>query len=154
MSASEYEYFKIKSRSRVGRVAVDFNGLFGNRDLTKDIPLRNSDIVTIPRKRQVVSVSGEVANPGFLTYVPGKDYNYYIATAGGYSDQAGRNNVSIIKTATGEWKKAKKGKGLEPGDTVWIPEKKKHNYIVNIKDIAVFIGNLATIYLVIQQATQ
>jgi polysaccharide biosynthesis/export protein len=154
MSESEYEYFKIKSRSKVGRVAVDFDGLFGKNDLSKNVPLRNSDVITVPRKRQVITVSGEVANPGFQTYVPGKDFAYYISAAGGYSDQAGRSKVSIIKTATGEWKKAKKGKGLEPGDTVWIPEKKKHNYIALAKDVAVFIGNLATIYLVIQQATQ
>jgi polysaccharide biosynthesis/export protein len=115
--------------------------------------LRNNDVISVPRKRQVVSVSGEVANPGFLTYIPDKDYIYYIQMAGGYSDRAGRGSISIIK-ASGEWKSPKKGKGLEPGDTVWIPEKKKHNYIGTIKDLVIFVGNMATIYLVIRQATQ
>jgi protein involved in polysaccharide export with SLBB domain len=153
MSETEYEYFKIKSRSKVGRVAVDFYGLFQKNDLTKNIPLRDNDVISVPRKRQVISVSGEVANPGFLTYVPDKDYIYYIGMAGGYSDRAGQSGVSIIKTS-GEWKTARKNKGLDPGDTVLIPEKKKHNYVGTIKDIAVFIGNLATVYLVIRQATK
>jgi protein involved in polysaccharide export with SLBB domain len=153
MSESEYEYFKIKSRSKAGRVAVDFPGLFEHGDLSKDIPLRNNDVVVIPRKRQVVSVSGEVANPGFLTYIPDKDYVYYIQMAGGYSDRAGHSGISIIK-ASGEWKSPRKGKPLEPGDTIWIPEKKKHNYIGGIKDLVLFIGNVATIYLVIRQATK
>ncbi|HBZ00269.1 MAG TPA: hypothetical protein DEO84_03005 [candidate division Zixibacteria bacterium] len=153
MSESEYEYFKIKSRAKMGRVAVDFNSLFAGHDLSKDILLRNFDVVSVPRKRQVVNVSGEAANPGFLTYLPEKDYIYYIQMAGGFSDRAGRRNVSIIK-ANGEWKSPQKGKPLEAGDTVWIPEKKKHNYIGTIKDLVLFIGNLATIYLVIRQATQ
>ncbi len=152
MSESEYEYFKIKSRAKIGRVAVDFKRLLEQHDKSKDILLRNNDVISVPRKRRVVTVSGEVANPGFLTYVPDKDYTYYITMAGGYSDRAGKGSISIIK-ASGEWKSPKKGRGLDPGDTVWIPEKKKHNYIGIIKDVTLFIGNLATIYLVIRQAT-
>lgn len=153
MSESEYEYFKIKSRSKTGRVAVDFTRLFNHHDGGKDVYLRDSDVISVPRKRQVVSVTGEVVNPGFLTYVPDKDYNYYIRMAGGYSDRAGKGRVSIIKASTGEWRTAKKGRVLDAGDTVWIPEKKKYNYIGIFKDTALFIGNLATIYLVIKQAT-
>jgi protein involved in polysaccharide export with SLBB domain len=134
-------------------VAVDFPGLFIKHDITKDILLRGNDFINVPRKRQVVSVSGEVANPGFLTYIPEMDFRYYIRMAGGYSDRAGRGSISIIKSS-GEWKSPKKGVGLEPGDTVWIPEKKKHNYVSTIKDLVLFIGNMATIYLVIRQATQ
>ncbi len=153
MSESEYEYFKIKSRSKAGRVAVDFPALFINHDSSKDIYLRSGDIINVPRKRQVVSVMGEVANPGFISYIPTMDYAYYIRMAGGYSDRAGRGDVSIIKPS-GEWKSPKKGTGLEAGDTVWIPEKKKHNYLGAAKDLVLFIGNMATIYLVIRQATQ
>jgi protein involved in polysaccharide export with SLBB domain len=153
MSETEYEYFKIKSRSKIGRVAVDFNKLFIQNDRNSDILLRDNDWINVPRKRQVISVSGEVANPGFMTYVPGKDYTYYIKMAGGFSERAGGSSIAIIKAATGEWKNARKGKGLEPGDTVWIPEKKKHNYVAIIKDVAVFVGNLATVFLVIKQAT-
>ncbi|OGC90376.1 MAG: hypothetical protein A2W25_02150 [candidate division Zixibacteria bacterium RBG_16_53_22] len=153
MSEQEYEYFKIKSRSKVGRVAVDFVQLFEKDDFRQDMRLRDNDVVTVPRKRRVVNVSGEVANPGFLTYAPKEDYAYYIRMAGGYSDRAGKSRVSIIKT-TGEWKKAKRGKTLGPGDTIWIPEKKKYNYIGLMKDIAIFAGNMATVYLVIRQATK
>jgi len=53
MSESEYEYFKIKARSKVGRVAVDFKGIFIDHNLSKDIPLRDGDIINVPRKRQV-----------------------------------------------------------------------------------------------------
>jgi protein involved in polysaccharide export with SLBB domain len=154
MTDSEYEYFKIKSRSRPGRVSVDFVGLFENGDRSKDIILRDGDVIRVPRKSRVINVIGEVANPGILPLSPGSDYRYYIDRAGGYSDRADKGGVSIIKGVTGEWKKAKGGNPLEPGDTVWISEKKKHDYWGFIKDTLIFVGNLATVYLVIQQATK
>jgi len=105
-------------------------------------------------KGKFISVTGEVANPGFQTFIAGNDYEYYIKMAGGYSDRAGRGNISIVKGSGGEWKKPKKGRALDAGDTILVPEKKKHNYLGIFKDTAVFIGNLATIYLVIRQASQ
>jgi protein involved in polysaccharide export with SLBB domain len=153
MSESEYEYFKIKSRSRPGRVSVDFVGLFINGDSTKDFILRDGDVIRLPRKSKVVNVIGEVSNPGIMSYESGKDFRYYIARAGGFSERANKGDVSIIDGITGEWKNAKKGKGLEPGDTIWISEKKKRDYWGFFKDTLIFIGNIATVYLVIQQAT-
>lgn len=153
MSESEYEYFKVKSRSKPGRVSVNFIGLFVEGDTTRDFILRDGDIIRVPRKSKVVNVIGEVSNPGILTYVTGKNYRYYIERAGGFSDRADKGGVSLIDGITGEWQKAKKGKIIEPGDTIWISEKKKRNYWGFIKDTLVFVGNLATIYLVIRQAT-
>jgi protein involved in polysaccharide export with SLBB domain len=153
MSESEYEYFKIKSRSKPGRVSVDFSGLFIEGDTTRDFILRDGDVIRVPRKSKVVNVIGEVSNPGILSYVSGKNYKYYIARAGGFSDRADKGGVSVIDGITGEWQKAKKGKNIEAGDTIWISEKKKRDYWGFIKDTLVFVGNLATVYLVIQQAT-
>lgn len=154
MSESEYDYYKTKSRSKPGRVAVDFIGLFVNADSTKDFILRDGDVINVPRKSKVVSVIGEVSNPGLLPYSPGADYRHYINGAGGFSDRASKGKVSVIKGISREWKKAKGGKPLEPGDTVWIPERKKRDYWIFIKETLVFVGNLATVYLVIQQATK
>ncbi len=154
MSESEYDYYKAKSRSEPGRVAVDFVGLFGNADSTKDFILRDGDVIDVPRKSKVVSVIGEVSNPGLLPYRPGADYRYYIDGAGGFSDRASKGKISIIKGISHEWKKASKGKPLEPGDTVWIPERKKREYWTFIKETLAFAGNLATVFLVIQQATK
>jgi len=154
MSDSEYEYFKIKSRSKPGRVSVDFQGLFIEGDKSKDFILRNGDVVRVPRKSKVVNVIGEVSNPGILSFVSGMDYKYYIERTGGFSDRADKGGVSIINGITGEWKKARKGEALEPGDTIWISEKKKRDYWGFLKDTLIFVGNIATVYLVIQQATK
>lgn len=153
MTESEYQYFKMKSRSKPGRVSVDFPALIDG-DKSKDFILRNGDLIQIPRKSRVINVMGEVSNPGIMPLSSGADYRYYIEKAGGFSDRANKRGVSIIKGLTGEWKKAEKGKLLEPGDTIWISEKKKHDYWGFFKETLIFVGNIATVFLVIQQATK
>ncbi len=152
MSELEYEYFKIKSREKPGRVSVNFVELF--RSGQGDIKLRDGDFIMIPKVSEVVNVSGEVANPGLLSYSPERNYLDYINLAGGYSFRAQKSQVKIIKGVTGEWQKASKKNKLNPGDTILVPEKKKVNYIGTMKDVLVFAGNLATVYLVVKEATK
>jgi protein involved in polysaccharide export with SLBB domain len=135
-------------------VSADISGLINDSDKSKDFLLRDGDVINVPKKSKAISVIGEVSNPGILKYSNGDDYRYYISVAGGYSDRARRGSVSIIKGVTGEWMKAKKGKSLEPGDTVLVPEKKKRDWWAFTKDTLAFIGNLATVYLVVQQASK
>lgn len=152
MTELEYEYFKMKARQKPGRVSVDFVSLF--KTGTGDIRLRDGDIIVIPKVSEVVNLSGEVSNPGLLTFRPEYDYQDYIDLAGGYTFRANKSQVKIIKGVTGEWKKASKKTKLDPGDTILIPEKKKVNYLNTVKDVLVFAGNLATVYLVVREATR
>jgi protein involved in polysaccharide export with SLBB domain len=153
MSDLEYEYFKVKSREKPGRVAVNFQELY-NHNNDSDIKLKNGDIINIPRVSEVVNVSGEIANPGLLAYNPDYKYMDYIKLAGGFSFRANKGRIRIIKGTTGEWKKANAKTSLRPGDTILVPEKKKRNYFSSLKDIMAFSANAATVYLVIREATK
>lgn len=153
MSDLEYEYFKVKSRQKPGRVSVNFEELF-NGGGEGDIKLRDGDIIYIPRTSEVVVVSGEVANPGIISYHPRYNYLNYIELAGGYSFRADKGKVRVIKGVTGEWKKAKRKTRIDPGDAILIPEKKKIKYFSVIKDVVTFLGGTATVYLVIREATK
>jgi protein involved in polysaccharide export with SLBB domain len=153
MSDLEYEYFKVKSREKPGRVSVDFEELFNGRG-KGDIKLRDGDIIYIPRMSEVVVVSGEVANPGIISYHSKYNYLDYIKLTGGYSFRADKKKVRIIKGVTGEWKKAKRNTRLDPGDAILVPEKKKIKYFNVIRDVVIFLGNTATVYLVIREATK
>ncbi len=153
MSDLEYEYFKFKSREKPGRVAINFQELYSS-DRQHDIKLKSGDVIRIPTVSEVITVSGEVANPGLQAYNPEFNYSDYIKLAGGYSFRADKGKVRIIKAVTGEWKKAKKNAVLKPGDTVLIPEEKKIEYLKTIRDVIAFTANVATVYLVIKQATE
>ena len=153
MTYLEYEYFKIKARSKPGRVAVDFRELYLGSG-RGDIKLKNGDVVIVPEINDVVNVSGEVANPGFVEYNPDFNYHDYIRLAGGFSYRADKGKIRVIKGATGEWQKAKGNRRLLPGDTVMVPEKKKINYLATIRDVISITANVATVYLVIREATR
>jgi len=153
MSDLEYEYFKVKSREKPGRVAVNFQELYELKN-GSDIKLKNGDVIIVPRASEVINVSGEVANPGLLGYNPDYKYMDYIELAGGFSFRANKGKIRIIKGPTGEWKKAKGNTPLRPGDTILVPEKKKRNYFNTLKDIMAFSANAATVFLVIREASR
>ncbi|MCP4580330.1 MAG: hypothetical protein GY839_01835 [candidate division Zixibacteria bacterium] len=153
MSDLEYEYFKVKSREKPGRVSVNFQELYKSEN-DSDIKLRNGDVIVIPTASEVVNVAGEVANPGLLGYNPEYNYRDYVELAGGFSFRASKGKVRIIKGVTGEWKKARRNTILRPGDTILIPEKKKRNYFNTLRDVIAFTANVATVYLVVREATR
>jgi len=154
MTESEYEYFKLRSREKPGRVSCDFEKLFLEGLSEYDIILKSGDVVNIPPKSMVVNVSGSVINPGLVPYEPGEDYKYYIERAGGFSWKARKGKIMIIKGQTGERMKPSKRRKIDPGDTILVPEKPERDYWKFFRDAILVLGNAATIYLVIQQATE
>ena len=154
MTKSEYDYFKLRARETPGRVAVDFGRLFLEGQREYDVVLKNGDIINIPPKSMVVSVSGSVVNPGLVPYKRGEDYRYYIRRAGGLSWKARKSKIQIVKGLTGERLRPSKSRKIDPGDTILVPEKPERDYWGFFRDTMIVLGNLATIYLVIQQATE
>ncbi len=154
MSEEEYEYFKIKSRQQRGLVVVDFEKLFLLNDKGQDVLLKRGDIIEIPAVRKTIDVSGQVNDPGAVSYKPGRDLDYYIAQAGGYNWNARKNRVRVIRGSTGQWLKPSKVKRLEPGDTIFVPEKPERDYWGYFKDFMKVSAEIATVILVIQQVTK
>jgi len=153
MDELEYEYFKIKSREKPGRISVDFLKLDEENE-NAAIKLRDGDVINIPRISHVINVSGEVANAGLLTYHPRHNYQDYIELAGGFSFRADKGAVRIIKGSSGEWKKARRNTLLSPGDIIMVPEKKKSKFFYNLKEIMAFTANTAAVFLIIREATK
>ncbi len=152
MTKTEYEYFKFRSRERRGQMVVDFERLFLGSDQSYDLVLRNGDQIVVPRKPLTVAVEGAVASPGHVIYAPGEGVGYYVAQAGGYAWNANRKKTRVIKVSSGEWKWPKHVEDLEPGDTVWIPEKREIEWWPLFKDLARVMAELATVYLVVDTA--
>jgi protein involved in polysaccharide export with SLBB domain len=122
MTDDEYDYLKAKSRQRVGRVVVDFNSLFLNNQLSEDIILKRGDIISVPEKKNYISIIGQVVNPGNIIFNKNLKVRDYIQLAGGFSWRALEGDVRVIKSSTGEWVEEDDVEFLEPGDTIWILE--------------------------------
>ncbi len=154
MTESEYDYFRLRSREKAGRVACDFEKLFGQKLEAYDVTLKDGDLIRVPPRSMVVNVSGSVINPGLVPYEPDKDYRYYVDRAGGFSWKARKNKILIVKGQTGERAKPSKRRSIDPGDTILIPEKPERDYWKFIKDSMLVLANVATVYLVVDQATK
>jgi protein involved in polysaccharide export with SLBB domain len=151
MTDEEREYFKTKSREQRGVVVVDFEKLFKEHDLSQDIILKPLDIITIPKVRNTVTVSGAVDNPGSIIYEPAKDIDYYIEQAGGFTLEARKSKVKLIKGDTGVWLRPDEVSEIRPGDAIWVPEKPERDWWGLFKDFMTITAQIATVAIVIQQ---
>jgi len=121
MTEMEREYFKTKSRERVGGMGVDFVALFEKGDKSQDMILRDNDLIVVPAREMTVKVSGQVINPGLFPYDANKTLRYYVDEAGGYNWNARKSKIRVIKAKTGEWVKAKDSTPIDIGDAIFIP---------------------------------
>jgi protein involved in polysaccharide export with SLBB domain len=97
-----------------------------------DIPLRDGDVLIIPKKTNYVMVSGQVYNPTAVSYLPGKSANWYLSQSGGLTEIADKKAVFVVR-ADGSVLSAKNNSAfwsgdpmravLKPGDSIVVPEK-------------------------------
>ena len=150
MSSLEYAYFKNSSREIKGKCSVDFSNLWNSKESQYDIALRDGDFIFIPEKSAIVIVSGQVENPGLITFEPGKDYKYYIEEAGGFIWNARKGKIRLIRANSGKWVKPNKDTVIEEGDMLFIPEKAEFDYWQFTLDSLRIISQIATLIVVVQ----
>ncbi len=152
LSDFELQYFKEMSAGRTGKVAVDFSGLFEDGRKELDIRLVDGDFIKIPQKSFAVTVMGRVVNPGLVPFKENEAVEYYIMAAGGYGYKANKGDIRIIKANTGAVVKSERGAEVAMGDRIMVPQKKSINFWGIVKDAGIFLANIATIYIVVDQA--
>lgn len=136
---------------------VDFTKLNDSTSNVSDYVVSDGDVVIVPRIETTVYVFGQVAKPGKVNYVKGKDYNYYISEAGGTGEYA-RDDYMLIKGETKEWIPADNEKAvIEEGDYIYVPRTLSKSFIYYVRTSSIFIsivGGLATIALLIVNLTK
>ena len=122
MDPEERAYLKTKAREEKGRVALDFERLVEEQDLTQDIVLEGGDVLFIPRKRRTVSLTGQLQKPGLVDYEEGRTVGYYFDKAGGYTWEANKGDSRLIRARTGLREPLKRKSIVEEGDEIWVPQ--------------------------------
>ncbi len=129
---------------------VDFTKINDTSSNVSDYIVNDGDVIIIPPKEKTVYVFGQVAEPGKVNYVSGKDFEYYIKEAGGKGEYA-RDDIMLIKSVTKEWIPADGDNAvIEEGDYIFVPRtlSKSFNYYVRYTSIFLgIVGSLATIAL-------
>ncbi|MEN9306271.1 MAG: hypothetical protein RL173_203 [Fibrobacterota bacterium] len=87
-----------------------------------DVQIQIGDTVYVYKAEQVVWVGGKVNRPGFVTWKKGADVNFYVNSAGGFSQRAWEARIQVI-----DWQTLQ-ARGLEqairPSAAIIVPEER------------------------------
>jgi len=152
MTETEYQYLVMKENtSDIGQVVVNFYKLVVEGDRDEDVILEDEDVILIPRRPNVVYVTGRVSRPGGILYTPGERLNYYLNKAGGTTWDARKNKTKITKVS-GEILDDEDVKAFQPGDIIWVPRKPDRDWWEIFRQTMAVAAQVATVYLVVDRA--
>ena len=77
-------------------VGIDLEKAIANPGSASDLVLREGDVVFIPKNTNTVTINGAVMVPNTVSYIAGKNIDYYLNQAGGYSDNAKKSKKFIV----------------------------------------------------------
>ena len=135
-------------------VGIDLEKALANPGSTADIVLREGDVISIPKNNNTVTINGAVMVPNTVSYMEGKNIDYYLNQAGGYSENAKKSKKFIVYM-NGQVTKVKGSgkKQIEPGCEIIIPSKakKKTNmgnilgYATTFSTLGVMVASIANL---------
>lgn len=126
---------ELQSNLPVGRVVIHIQPTAKSwRNTAADVPVRDGDILVIPKKANYITIGGQVFNPTAVGYQPGRSAKWYLSQAGGLTALADKKGVFVVR-ADGSVIAAKNnssgwllsgdplGATLRPGDSIVVPER-------------------------------
>ncbi|MBU0473746.1 MAG: SLBB domain-containing protein [Bacteroidetes bacterium] len=134
-------------------VTVDFTKVLEDTSENSKFIVKDGDIIYIPEITNLVNVFGQVMNPGFVDFVKGQDYNYYISKSGGFGGRA-KDAVFLVKNKTRAWIDMTDDDNnytIESGDYIWVPKdipRDFDHYLTRVSKIAAVVSGVATLYLI------
>jgi protein involved in polysaccharide export with SLBB domain len=116
-------------RSVPERVGIDLPKVLDDPRFRDNVVLMGGDSIHIPEFDPVIMVRGAVNSPGAVAYEPGKNLDWYVDRAGGYT-QTGDQGHAYVTQPNGEREGVKRKPILadrvprpEPGAVVYVPAK-------------------------------
>ncbi|MCH8012563.1 MAG: SLBB domain-containing protein [Candidatus Marinimicrobia bacterium] len=127
----------------------------GKRVVLRDytIPVAPGDSIMVPEYPGVITVIGEVHNAGLIHYKPGMSLKDYIESAGGFTTNANKGDISILY-ANGDVKKRSWifDPKIREGATIIIhraEEREPFDTTDFLKEMASIVASLATVIYII-----
>jgi len=124
-------------------------------DASLDFQLTDGSIINVLPIENVVSVEGNVYDPGLIVYSGRKSVDKYINLAGGVKPNTLSNKI-YVKRANGRIKKVSILRGLgvnvRPGDSIFVPldpDPQDFDITAFIADFASTLANLAAILVIV-----
>jgi protein involved in polysaccharide export with SLBB domain len=149
---------RLKTQAVEGRVVValdDPEKMKGSKD---DIELEDGDSITIPPIPKIINVVGEVYSPSSLVYYENEKVGDYINKLGGYTRNADRANIYILRANGFVISREQKGNDiialrLNPGDSIIVPQRiDRFDFFATVRDFTKWFYEVAVAYAVVHTA--
>lgn len=133
------------SDARVDTVCVLRNGshLMAGTGNASGFTLQPGDEVMILNVPPTVAVSGSVAFPGPVPYLPGMGASYYIGMVGGYTPDARRGGTTVISPSGTERTRADRVDLIQPGSIIDVPRKP----LADFQEYITVLAGIATVLI-------
>jgi polysaccharide export outer membrane protein len=133
IAQAETTLSQLQENQPIGRVVIHIQPDINTwRNTAADVPVRDGDVLLIPKKVNYIAITGQVFNPTAVSYRPGRSASWYLSQAGGLTQLAAKKAVFVIR-ADGSVIAAKNNSGfwigdplstvLRPGDSIVVPER-------------------------------
>jgi protein involved in polysaccharide export with SLBB domain len=141
---------RLREAKAQGRLILAISPLDKFADSRYDVQLEDGDILHIPTNNMSVRVMGSVYNQATFLFDEGESsYEYYVRMSGGYTPNAAKGMVYIMK-ANGMavkpsfWGSTHAKAEIEPGDTIVVPEELEDvGWLRGIKDVTEILYQIA-----------
>jgi protein involved in polysaccharide export with SLBB domain len=148
-----------RSADRGGRIGVDLPRALQDLRYRDNLLLAGGDSIFIPEYIPVVYVAGAVNAPMSVTYVPGRNLEYYVSAAGGYHRDADQRRAYVtqsngkVESVKKHWSFLPDGKPDPlPGATVFVPTKDpndRKDWLGIVGSVAQILASLTTVIVVV-----
>jgi protein involved in polysaccharide export with SLBB domain len=110
------------------RIPIDLNPALYDSSYRGEVLVQENDTLIVPFRQYFVTVSGAVATPGRYPYIPDRDWEYYIALAGGFV--ASRNRADAVTITDMAGKRMNKTDAISP-ETIITAKNNHPLYVFN-----------------------
>jgi len=124
---------QLEATPPIGRVVIHIRpDVRSWRNTAADIPLRDGDVLVVPKTTNYVTVTGQVFNQTAVAYIPGRSAKWYLSQAGGLTQLANKKAVFVVRgdgsvlgaknNSDSWWSGNPLDATLRPGDSIVVPE--------------------------------
>jgi len=141
-------YFNLENQLRVliEGSSLDFRKIKEPDSDIANYIVQTGDVIIIPPIQNSIYVFGQVLRPGHVTFIEGKDFNYYVNEASGLGELAEEDEIMVIKGGSRAWISPIREKVIiEEGDYIYVPKESLRTLRSYILEYSVYLSLLASI---------
>lgn len=143
LSPDERRVIQINNQEVDSYVALDLTRPAGTPGSGLSQRLRSGDVLTVPERRNEVTVLGAVVRPGIVSFVPGQPLSHYVGVAGGFSKEADRGDLMVLRPKTRARLNWRDVEVVEPGDRIIVPYRERRTVLERVQTFQGVLGTIS-----------